>query len=507
MTIVGKLMRRARMATVVLLALAGIPATARGAAPSPGWERRQAERDAAEGRRLLRQGQFDEALFKLQSAYAVEPATEILLDLAEAQRGAGRTLDAYASYEALLHEHAVDLSGEQRQAVQSALNELGQKTGTLKLSVDAEANVAIDGDLLPANARRKPIRLLIGGHKVAVSKAGTAAAIYDVIIRRGREAEVPPPVLGALPPAPPPAPASASASAGSVHPVAPPPAAALAAPPPRVAPPPPAPPPPAPPAPVVAPPPAAPPVVAPAPAAPPVAVPPPPGPGVEPLPAIPAPIPEESAPPPVPPPVEGPPPAVAPDAEDPLRVGLMIGLLSFPRPVEAELTFKVGRWFGFGVQASFLPQVSVPAIDGKLDLKAMQGVFRWYPFGNAFYLGGGLGYQNFQGSFGETIDNGQLRISADMSGAFLVPQLGWMWIFESGFAMGLSFGLQIPIPKEPVVTATYNGQPVPDQATSTVPQDVVNEAHTTGDNFRSVAKLIVRYPFPQIDFLRIGLFF
>jgi len=497
MTNVPKLMRCARMAAV-LLALAGIPAAALGAPPPAGSERRQADREAAEGRRLLRQGQYDEAAFKLQSAYAAAPSAEILVDLAEAQRGGGRTLEAYASYEAVLHDHAVELSAEQRQAVQSALAELGQKTGTLKLAVDADANVAVDGDLIPAAARRKPIRLLIGAHKVAVTKTGTAAAVYDVIIHRGRESEVPPPVAGALPPPPPPA-------AAVVRPVAPPPAPP--APPPRAALPPPVPPPAAPPVAVVAPPPAAPPVVAAAPAAPPIAAPPPPPPGVEPLPAIPAPIPEEAVPPPPPPPLEAPPPLVEAPAEDPLRVGVMIGVLSFPRPLEAELAFKVGRWFGFGVQASFLPQVSVPAIDGKLDLKAMQGVFRWFPFGNAFYLGGGLGYQNFQASFGETIDNGQLRISADMSGAFLVPQLGWMWIFDSGFAMGLSFGLQVPIPKEPVVTATYNGQPVPDQPTSSVPQDVVNEAQTTGDNVRSVAKLIVRYPFPQIDFLRIGLFF
>lgn len=490
MTIVRELMRRVRR-TALLLALAGIPAAALAGPPPPGWERRQADREAAEGRRLLRQGSYDEALFKLQSAYAVEPATDILLDIAEAQRGAGRTLEAYASYEALLHEHAVDLSVEQRQAVQGALAELGQKTGTLKLSVDPDANVAVDGDLIPAAARRKPVRLLIGAHKVAVTKAGTAAAVYDVIIHRGREAEVPPPVLGALPPSPPP--------------VAPPVARPVASPAPPPAPPP-VPPPAPPPVAVVAPPAAAPPVVAPAPPAPPVAAPPPPPPGIEPLPAIPAPIPEETLPPPVASPVE-PPAAVAPAPEDPLRVGFMIGVLSLPRPIEAELAFKVGRWFGFGVQASFLPRISVPAIDGKLDLKAMQGVFRWYPFGNAFYVGGGLGYQNFQASLGETIDNGELKISADMSGAFMVPQLGWMWIFDSGFAMGLSFGLQIPIPKEPVVTATYNGQPVPDQPTSSVPQDVVNEAQTTSDNVRSVAKLIVRYPFPQVDFLRLGFFF
>ncbi|MES1208086.1 MAG: hypothetical protein ABUS79_19300 [Pseudomonadota bacterium] len=232
-----------------------------------------------------------------------------------------------------------------------------------------------------------------------------------------------------------------------------------------------------------------------------------PSPPVEPMP--PAPVAEalpptfEAAPDHSPPPVQ--PAATASD--DALRVGVILGLLSFPRPLELELAFKVGRWFGFGVEASYLPELSAPSVDAKLDLKAMQGVFRWYPFGGVFFLGAGLGYQNFQASFGETIDNGHLNVTADMSGAFFIPQVGWMFITGSGFSFGINLGLQIPIPKEPVVTATYNGQPVPAQATSSVPQDVINRAQTNVDNVRSVAKFIVRYPFPEIDFLRLGLFF
>ncbi|MFL5306117.1 MAG: hypothetical protein ACJ8F1_12940, partial [Polyangia bacterium] len=212
---------------------------------------------------------------------------------------------------------------------------------------------------------------------------------------------------------------------------------------------------------------------------------------------------------PPPAPDHHPQPAEAPPstADDALRVGVILGIVSFPRPIEVELAFKVGRWFGLGVEGSFLPELSVPAADAKMDLKAVQGVFRWYPFGGAFFLGGGIGYENFQASFGETVDNGHLNVKADMSGAFFIPQVGWMFISDSGLSFGINLGLQIPIPKEPVVTATYNGQPVPAQATSSVPQDAVDQAQTNVDNVRSLAKLLVRYPFPEIDFLRLGLFF
>ncbi|HVY38321.1 MAG TPA: hypothetical protein VHM31_10300, partial [Polyangia bacterium] len=228
---------------------------------------------------------------------------------------------------------------------------------------------------------------------------------------------------------------------------------------------------------------------------------------VEPLTAAPAP---EALPPTFEPAPDRHAPAPEPSsstADDALRVGVILGIISIPRPIEVELAFKVGRWFGLGVEGSFLPQLSVPAVDAKLDLKAVQGVFRWYPFGGAFFLGAGLGYQNFEASFGETVDNGHLNVKADMSGAFFVPQVGWMFVSDSGLCFGIDLGLQIPIPKEPVVTATYNDQPVPAQPTSSVPQDVIDQAQSNVDSVRSVAKFIVRYPFPEIDFLRIGLFF
>ena len=181
--------------------------------------------------------------------------------------------------------------------------------------------------------------------------------------------------------------------------------------------------------------------------------------------------------------------------------------MTFPRPLEGELTVKLGSAFALGVKGSYLPQLSVPGIDGKIDLKAVKAIGRWFPGDGSFFLGAGFGYQNFQASFGELVDGNELTIAADMSGYFFQPQLGVLWISQSGFAMSLSFGLQIPIPKDPVVSATYQGQPVPDQPTGTVPQDVVNQAQTTKDNVQSIARFIVKYPFPTLDLLRIGFFF
>ncbi len=461
----------------------------------------------------MKQGLYDEALFKLKAAYAVEPTAETAFGIAGAQRGGARTLEAYASYETLLRDHGSELTADQRQSAETSLAELGLKTGTLKLAIaDPDASCSVDGEPVAGDAARKPIRLLIGAHKVVLTKATGTATSFDVIIRRGKETElaVPPrrqtagapvaltpvPAAVAAPvAAPPPAPravpvvrrARTAARAGRPS------CSARAAAPPRAR------------SPVVAAPPAAP--------SPPVAAargaaavgaaaarraPRSARPTPEALPPTFEPAPDHH------PLAAEPPPSTADDA---LRVGVILGIVSFPRPIEVELAFKVGRWFGLGVEGSFLPELSVPAADAKMDLKAVQGVFRWYPFGGAFFLGGGLGYENFQASFGETVDNGHLNVKADMSGAFFIPQVGWMFITDSGLSFGINLGLQIPIPKEPVVTATYNGQPVPAQATSSVPQDAIDQAQTNVDNVRTLAKLLVRYPFPEIDFLRLGLFF
>jgi hypothetical protein len=186
---------------------------------------------------------------------------------------------------------------------------------------------------------------------------------------------------------------------------------------------------------------------------------------------------------------------------------LLIGVVTFPRPVEGELTVKLNSSFALGLKGSYLPELSVPFIDGKIDLKAVEGIVRWFPGEGSFFLGAGFGYQNFEASLGELVDGNELTIAADMSGYFVQPQLGVLWISQSGFAMSLSFGLQIPVPKDPVISATYMGQPVPAQATSTVPQDVVNQAQTSKDDVQSLARFIVKYPFPTLDLLRIGFFF
>jgi hypothetical protein len=227
---------------------------------------------------------------------------------------------------------------------------------------------------------------------------------------------------------------------------------------------------------------------------------PPPAPMMPPAPAPIAPI--VAVPETPPPPPERVSPRPEPDSV--WRPAILVGILSFPRPIEIEALFKVHPTLALGVQYSLLPTLSLPDDAASLKLDAGQGTLRWFPFSGAFYLGGGFGFQRLRASLGQTIDGGGLRVVADMSTFFVSPQLGWLWFTHSGFTIGLNLGVQIPFPREPSVEVTYGGQPLPSQG---APSNVTSAADSDRKTVADVARVIMRYPIPNIDLLKIGLAF
>jgi len=196
-----------------------------------------------------------------------------------------------------------------------------------------------------------------------------------------------------------------------------------------------------------------------------------------------------------------PPPAASPDKGG-VRIGLMLGLITIPRPVQAELTAKIGRHISVGAQYSMLPDITPPGFDAGLKLAAYQGVARIFPFGGSFYIGSGIGYQQLKASLGHTdMDSGaRSEVSCDMSGVFVSPQLGWLWVWKSGFALGLNIGAQIPLPKDPVVKTTINGIEIPESAGD-------EDTNDMRDKVKTIARVVAKYPVPNLDLLKLGFFF
>jgi hypothetical protein len=529
------------------------PAPAPTASPAAPEARKQAKKDLAAGQRLLKKGQFDSALAKLQASYAADPSAAALMGMGDAERQLDRPGEAYRDYERALSDPAGDLQPADRDTAQRALAELAVLTGTVKVALSETGAVCtVDGRALGLDELSRPLRLSSGRHVFEATKPGFEPLTFPVWVTAGKQLDTTltlKPAAGG-PPIAPPAPPPAMPAPPPTAPAPPGPAPTSPPPPPFAAPP--APPPPAPVAPTSPPPPVVPqpvapppPVVSPpvapsAPVVPPPVAPPPPSapvPGAAPLVPSPAPAP---TPTPVPPPIEATPPFITPipapspeispfpsasqppfptstseptPAQPPsasaeaVRLGLLVGVLAFPRPIEGEVMVKVGTSLAIGLKAGYLPELSTPGGTAKLDLKAIEGTLRWFPGQGVFFLGAGFGYQNFKGSISEPVDYSELTITADMSGFFVSPQIGVLWISPSGLALSFSVGVQIPIPRDPVVSATYGDQPVPTQPTSTVPQDVIDQANSSEDDVRSLARFIVKYPFPNIDLLRIGLFF
>jgi hypothetical protein len=222
------------------------------------------------------------------------------------------------------------------------------------------------------------------------------------------------------------------------------------------------------------------------------------------------PMPVETTPPPAPPQaaatvVASPAPPPAP--KDLPRVGLTLGIISLPRPIEVEGTFRVLDTLSVSAQFSMLPDLTAPGGSAKLQLRAFQGIARWFPFSGSFFIGSGIGYQTFRASLTNTDQGNTLVTTADLSGVFVSPQLGWLFVWQSGFALGLTFGAQIPLPKDPVATTTYNGQPVPSMAGPGFPREVVDKSNDMKDTVQTLGKLANKYPIPNIQLLRLGFFF
>jgi hypothetical protein len=200
----------------------------------------------------------------------------------------------------------------------------------------------------------------------------------------------------------------------------------------------------------------------------------------------------------------GPPP---PAPQKRPRIGVMLGLVSLPRPIQVEATFRPFDLLSLSAQYSMLPDLTAPGGSASLQLRAYQGIVRFFPFSGSFFIGSGLGFQTFRASLTTEVQGGTLVTTADASAPFVSPQLGWLFVWESGFTLGITLGVQFSLPQEPKLPATYNGQPVPDMPGPGVPSEVVERVEESREEIRTLAHLATKYPLPNLDLLRIGFFF
>jgi hypothetical protein len=168
-------------------------------------------------------------------------------------------------------------------------------------------------------------------------------------------------------------------------------------------------------------------------------------------------------------------------------------------------TIKLTRFIGAGATFGLIPSVRL-SYYGEAVLAYQHYDFygRLYPFGGSFFLGAGVGYVTVNGSLDQTVDVSYPgvppSISYDSEGSVktlvLSPTLGFLHTFDSGFSLGLDFGVVLPIAPSEVEFDSKLSTDVPDpvkqQYLAPIDAQVVDTLETIG-----------RTPLPSVN-LRIG---
>ena len=153
-----------------------LAASAAAEQPAAGPDKKgQARAKLVEGDRLLKLGEFQQAMAAFKDAYDLYPSPKIRYNFGLAYEGMGRNADALEAFDAFLIE-ATDASPETRDRAVAARNTLLGRVGTLRVVADVEgATIVIDGRDMGKTAPAREIRLDPGPHLLLVDRGGGTA--------------------------------------------------------------------------------------------------------------------------------------------------------------------------------------------------------------------------------------------------------------------------------------------------------------------------------------------
>lgn len=121
--------------------------------------------------------------------------------------------------------------------------------------------------------------------------------------------------------------------------------------------------------------------------------------------------------------------------------GPSIAILGFPHPAEVSLEGKYLDLFGFQAAYGFLPEITISNVKAKMNAWDVRA--RWFPFRGAMFIGAAYGQQTLTGSKSDTISGVPVQATVEVKTNYITPHLGWRWVWESGFFMGVDFGWQL----------------------------------------------------------------
>ena len=145
-----------------------------------------------------------------------------------------------------------------------------------------------------------------------------------------------------------------------------------------------------------------------------------------------------------------------PDDPGRFRVGVNLGIISIPRPINVEGYARLHPYIGVSGGWSTFPKFASDAIlswagaksdttDSSLNrFDAWEVALRVYPLRGTFFLGVGVGQQVIDAVVTEKQTGSPIGLggSARVDSWVITPRIGWQWVWSSGFAMGLDVGAQ-----------------------------------------------------------------
>jgi hypothetical protein len=185
------------------------------------------------------------------------------------------------------------------------------------------------------------------------------------------------------------------------------------------------------------------------------------------------------------------------ESGSPVHVAAMLGVVSLPRPIDAEVMVRIANLFGIGLGYSDFPAfIANPLLelagaksettDARLDqFNAFDLDLRVFPFRGRFFVGASFGRQSLKGAVTEGTPFGPQTATVDLTTWYGTPRVGWVWTFEPGFVLGFDLGVQLKLISDRTVT---------------VPPGATPEIRDRVDN---LADLGASYPLPSLR-LRVG---
>lgn len=123
------------------------------------------------------------------------------------------------------------------------------------------------------------------------------------------------------------------------------------------------------------------------------------------------------------------------------RVGPSVTLLGFPTPFRFGVEAKYDNLVGLSIDYGLFPSLTFSNI--KVKYNSWRIGAQVYPFRGSFYLGVGIGKQNFDGSLVKDTAGTSVTYALTINTTIITPHLGWRWVSMSGFFWGMEVGAQL----------------------------------------------------------------